>query len=288
MTQVSEYWYEQRLFNDRLGIRIGKQDVNSDLCVVDFGLEFINSSFGLIPNVPMPTFPDPGLGVTGFFEPTDWLSVGGGIYDGDPQGGEWGFDTTFDGAGGSFSLVELALKPRLGRRRLAGKYRVGFWFHSARLEELFVEPEHAEEELSVPTARIFPHNYGVYVAFDQMVYKEKDDPEDSQGLGMFFQFGWAPQDRNEIWRYYGVGLAYTGLLPRRDEDVFGIGLAQVRFSPRLRRIDKIAESETAVEFFYKAQLTDWMSLQPDLQYIVRPGGTEDNAVVAGLRLDISF
>jgi len=287
-TQVSEYWYEQRLLDDRLGIRVGKQDANAEMCLVDFGVDFINSSFGQIPNVPLPAFPDPALGVTGFADPTDWLSIMCGIYDGEPSGKEWGFESTFDGTGGSFSIIELVLKPELANR-LPGKYRVGFWVNSAKVEELFIEPELGEEEEApVPTARIFPYNYGVYLAFDQAIYKENDDPEDTQGLGAFFQFGWAPQDRNEIWRYYGAGLAYTGLLPGRDEDILGIGFAHARFSARMRRLEEIGESETAIEFFYKAQLTNWMALQPDLQYILTPGGNEDNAVAAGLRFEISF
>jgi len=287
-TQVSEYWYQQSLFDGALRVRLGKQDPNIEMCVVDFGADFVHSSFGQVPTVPMPAFPDPALGVTGFIEPAQWLLVMVGIYDGDASGRTWGFESAFDGAGGTFSMIEVVLRPEL-LKRLPGKYRVGFWFDSAKLDELFVEPRLAgSESAGVSTARVFPHNYGVYLSFDQMLFRDKDDPAEHQGLGAFFQFGWAPQDRNELWRYYGAGLAYTGLLPGRDHDVLGVGFAHVRFSGRYRRIEEIGESETAIEFFYKTRLTHWMALQPDLQYVLTPGGREDNAVVAGLRFEISF
>ena len=47
-------------------------------------------------------------------------------------------------------------------------------------------------------------------------------------------------------------------------------------------------SETAIEAFYKYQLTEFMSVKPDLQYIVNPGGAGRDAIVAGVRLEISF
>ena len=47
-------------------------------------------------------------------------------------------------------------------------------------------------------------------------------------------------------------------------------------------------SETAIEAFYKYQLTEFMSIKPDLQYIVNPGGDGRDAIVAGVRLGMSF
>jgi porin len=47
--------------------------------------------------------------------------------------------------------------------------------------------------------------------------------------------------------------------------------------------------ETTVEITYRAPVTDWLTLQPDLQYVRQPGfdpGLED-AWVIGLRLEFS-
>jgi carbohydrate-selective porin OprB len=47
--------------------------------------------------------------------------------------------------------------------------------------------------------------------------------------------------------------------------------------------------ETAIELFYKVQLTEFISIQPDIQYISNPGGgTTDDAIVLGIRGKISI
>ena len=48
--------------------------------------------------------------------------------------------------------------------------------------------------------------------------------------------------------------------------------------------------EIDIEFTYRAVLTAWLSLQPDFQYVINPGGdpTLDDAFVIGLRGILSF
>ncbi len=46
--------------------------------------------------------------------------------------------------------------------------------------------------------------------------------------------------------------------------------------------------ETAIELFYKAQLTEFMSIQPDIQYIANPSGNGDDALVFGIRFEVVF
>ena len=123
------------------------------------------------------------------------------------------------------------------------------------------------------------------MAFDQTLYKENDDPDDTQGLGTYFQFAWAPSDRNEIERYYGAGLVYTGLIPGRDEDVIGLGVASAHLSRRLRPLEGKTQ-ETAIELFYKAPLLPWLTVQPDVQYILNPGGDGKDALAVGVRFEI--
>ena len=121
----------------------------------------------------------------------------------------------------------------------------------------------------------------------QALFLEKSRRDAPQGLGLFGQFGWAPLDRNEIAKYYGGGLVYTGLLPGRDEDVSGVGVAHARLSSRMKEIDGRTH-ETAIEWFYKVRLTKYLMVQPDLQYILNPGGDGRNALAGGLRFEIRF
>lgn len=272
-TQLSEYWFAQELFEGRARVKLGKQDANSDFCALDYGADFVNSSFGVIPTVPLPTFPDPALGGMGMVGSVGRSTLGMGIYDGAPNGGTSGFDTTFDNKGGAFGIVELTLRTSLlSADWHSGAYRIGGWRHSGDIEEIS----------DAPRPKKFAANYGFYLAFDQLLFEESGASESSQGLGVLAQGGWAPGDRNEIARYFGGGLVYTGAVPGRDGDTLGVGVAHARMSDRVRRRDGAAH-ETVVEVFYKAQLVPWLTLQPDFQFISNPGGDDRNAVVLGLR-----
>jgi porin len=52
----------------------------------------------------------------------------------------------------------------------------------------------------------------------------------------------------------------------------------------------LEEDEVVIEVLYKAQITPWISVTPDVQFVVNPGGTEDieNAVRGGARFELVF
>lgn len=45
-----------------------------------------------------------------------------------------------------------------------------------------------------------------------------------------------------------------------------------------------------IELSYQCQVTPWLIVQPDVQYIINPGGTQDldNALVVGGRASVTF
>jgi carbohydrate-selective porin OprB len=210
-TQLAEYWYEHVLPDAGLRLKIGKMDANADFAYVDYGLEFIHSSAGFHPTIPLPTYPDPALGVVVFFEPADWIYVGGGVYDGQGRGDQSGFESALHSPNESFTIFELGVRPewQAGGRVIPGRYYVGGWYHSGPFE-IFATFDEEEE-----TIEIHPGNAGLYLAMEQLVFHEHPlEQEDLQGLGVFFQFGWAPSEYNEISQYYGAGAQYVGSFRR--------------------------------------------------------------------------
>jgi carbohydrate-selective porin OprB len=97
-----------------------------------------------------------------------------------------------------------------------------------------------------------------------MLWIEPESGDEPQGLGFFAQYGWSPSDRNAVDRYHGLGMTYRGLVPQRDIDLVGVGLASAHFSAA------DTNREEAVEVFYKTQITDWFTIQPDMVYIANP------------------
>ena len=82
--------------------------------------------------------------------------------------------------------------------------------------------------------------------------------------------------------YHGGGLTYRGGVKSRDTDLIGIGIASAGFSATG------ASREEAVEIFYKTQITERITVQPDMMYIANPSGVNNDAFIVGLRSEIVF
>ena len=65
-------------------------------------------------------------------------------------------------------------------------------------------------------------------------------------------------------------------------DIIGAGIAWAEL------FSGGTNQETAFELFYKLNLTDRVSLQPDLQYIVTPFGIHRDAIAVGLRFQVGL
>lgn len=280
-----EYWYEHVFFDEKLRLKLGKIDANNDFAGGLYRDEFVHSSAGFSPTMPLPTWPEPALGVVLRLEPTDWLYVSGGIFDALGTGTRSGFETAFHSPDEVFAIAELGILTSLTigeQRELPGQYAIGGWYHSG------VWPVYFNDLDGRLPPRSETGNAGLYLTFDQFLYREPvQEAESDQGLGVFFQFGWAPSDRNEITQHYGGGFQYYGPIPSRDQDVVGLGVQHVSLGSRIQSLEK-RYSETAIEFFYKVQVSECLSIKPDLHYIINPGGAGRDAIVAGVRVEVSF
>jgi len=270
---VTEFWYEQALFGCMLRFRVGKIDLTGGFecrgCPVAFDgnsyandetAQFLNAALVNNPTIP---FPDNGLGLVAYFQPTDWFYVAAGVADEQADAREMGFAT---------AVVPEFPGPK---KPLVGTYRLGMWYDPQPKERLGGSGSMCDD-------------VGFYASFDQAVYCENDDEDDSQGLGVFLRFGHADARLNEARMFWSVGLQYQGPIPSRDDDVLGFGYAYGRLSPDA---GFTTATESVFELYYNAQVTRWLSVTPDIQIVVNPGGdTElhDSAVVLGCRVQMAF
>ena len=86
---------------------------------------------------------------------------------------------------------------------------------------------------------------------------------------------------NIIWE---AGLLYRGTFPGRDLDTIGLAVNQSRISNQLVAAQNtqngimpgsvaVQSAETDIELNYRAQLTPWFSLMPNIQYVIQPNAT---------------
>jgi porin len=273
-TQLTELFLEQAAFDDRLRIRIGKQDANRDFGTPRLGGDFLNNSFGMFPTAPLPTFPATGLGAIVLAKPVAWLTGKLAIYEGSPLTGGIGLTRAFEPGGGTTLAAGAAATHRLGPAgHDGGTTSGGVWRQSGDFPEVDVGPGAAP--------RRFDHDAGWFVQHDERIYLHPGDRDDPRGLTVIVRASWAQPDRTAITRYAGGSLAWRGIGPRRD-DTAGIGAGYLRIAQPLAGSPG-PKSEWFTEAFYTLRLTGFVTLQPDVQAFRHPGGDGGDALVAGIR-----
>jgi len=134
---------------------------------------------------------------------------------------------------------------------------------------------------------------GVYALADWTVYQDANDTD--RQVSLFGQLGIGDRRVNRFAYYNGGGLTFSGFIPQRKQDEFGIAVgaahngtpfieAQRDQGMRARR------SEVALEITYLAQFGAHLAVQPDLQFVINPNTDPriKNALAFILRFEVSF
>ncbi len=278
--KLYEAYYEHEMLDGRLTVLAGLHNYNSEFDVAEFAGLFLNASFGIGQDVAQSgpsIFPTTSLALRFRGQLTDRIYALLGVYDGVPgdASNTSGTHIRLSRADGLYYAGEVGLHSTEAESA-ENLYKVGLgvWRRTTDFTDYSDENR--------------PHNTGFYVTLDKSLFREEDT---AQGLGAFFQFGYAPGDRNQTEEYYGAGLQYTGLVPDRDQDVTGIAFARAENSHDYQEVtpDSTA-AETIVELTYRAPILSWLTLQPDIQYVINPGTSSDvdNALVVMLRVQASL
>lgn len=316
-------WFEQNALDETWSIRTGLMLADSQFLQSPTAANFINNGISwptfLAANLPSsgPAYPLPAPGFRLRVKPRADIALQAAVFSGDPSGGDGTNQphplptgTVFSFSGGAFLIAEASYLHNQGKNALGlpGAYRIGGWYHTS---PHFGDQLFATDGLSLAnplsTGIPFQHtgDYGVYGMLDQMFYRVPGT--DDQGVSGFLRAGGVPNDRNLISFYADAGLVYKGPLSGRPDDKIGIATAYARVGEHARQLDAdigrfgdfyypIRSGEAMIEMMYLAQLTPSFTLQPDLQYIIRPDGgvlnrddsLRPNAWVLGLRSTLNF
>jgi porin len=312
--RLYELWFQQSFFGDKFSVRVGQLLADDEFTYTGPGSYFLNSAFGwpafisanTVNTGPAFFVAAPGIRLQYNFNETAFVRAG--IYDGDsfdspvgdPRINASGTHVHISDKQGFFAIAEagLQLNQSEGSAGLPGEFKVGVWMHSGDYSSNFKDAIGNAFVVSGADPAVHSKNYGAYLAAQQMLWREDQD----QGLSGFARAGVSPKDRSFFKFVFDGGFNYQGLLPGRDADIVGIGVAYARISRDIRRSERLdaaingtfysgfSEHETVLEAFYSLELNKWWTVQPDFQWIFNPGGTGANpdAVVIGLRTMIVF
>jgi porin len=310
-TRLFDLWLQQSLFNDAVSLRLGQIAADDEFFVSQYAPLFISSTFGwpaiMGINLPGggPAYPvaRPGARVRVALSPD--FSLQAGLFSGDPEVDPTGFDSETNGD--LFAVSELAYATKLFD--LPASLKLGGWIHTGPFADQRFD--NLRLSLANPASNGIPAahrgDYGGYFILDQLLWR-KDGASDS-GLGGFFRIGGNPSDRNLIELHMDGGLTYAGPFGR-DSDTVGIGLSYEQVSAAQRDlaadfgvlngfVPPKPDFESVLELSYQAQVASWWIIQPDVQWVIHPGGRVLNlsdpranlgagAVVLGLRTAVSL
>jgi porin len=339
--RLYELWVEQTFFEERFSMRVGQMGADEEFWVSDYGLLFLNDTFGTPAavggNMPVASYPLAALGIRLRLEPVKGWSAQLGVYDGNAApavNGDFSPDAAdtneFNHYGSRVSLrrdegavlvFEMAYRfnqpelerpafhqvqrhpdpePGRGERGLAGSYKVGVTYHTDAFTDIYDATLSALGSSLAPTApRGAEGNYAIHFVADQELFRERGS--DVQGLGAFARGAFAPPGRNFFDRSVEGGVRYLGPLPGRDEDELGLACRYLGISDRVADATRAAnhrdgtresepDYEVVIELTYNMHLTPAVTLQPDVQYVIHPGGSgaQDSALIIGLRTTFAF
>jgi porin len=248
--------------------KAGLIDLNAEFDVQATGTLFVNSAFGIGPDISQSglagpsIFPMPSTAAIVRAE-HGRTAVAFGVFDAlagarhDPRK----LAVRWPGTTGALLIAEA--KVPVGSWAL----QFGGWHYTTRFDAL-------------DAARPPASSQGIYGMVEGAI---------ARGVSVWLRIGAADSRANPIGSYAGGGAVAIVNGWR-----LGVAAGHARLGSAARRNLYVgghaARAETVVELTAQRAITNWLQIQPDLQYVVHPGWNPaaDNVLVAGLRFSLAL
>jgi porin len=314
-SRLYEAYFDQHLFDGKIAVHIGQLGADNMFIISSYAQLMINSTFGF-PQFAASNLPGGGAayplatpGVSVKLNANDNLTILAAVFNGDPAdpaaadpqlNDRWGVNFRVEDPPTIFAEGQYRYNTDKNAFWLPGTLKVGIY------DNLMPFPE----GVFTPVA---PLNYsgnaqGVYAVLDQQIYRLSASAPD-KGIGLFVRGSVSPEETSVVDYYIDSGLNFSGLVPGRSDDSFGVGAAFTHISAAAREQDMvIAETmpgypirnyEATIEATYQVQVMQGFTVQPDFQYSIHPGANAPNpddplgrpipnAAIFGLRASLSY
>jgi porin len=303
---LTQLWLNQKLFDDRLELKFGRLTVGEDF--FSFSCDFQNLTF---------CSAQPGNLVGGYWVnwPTSqWAArvkyhlprdgyLQLGVYQVNPNYVDDNYARHSgwkpnNPSGTTGALIPLEAGWQRNWRGLPGSYKVGGWYNTSNGADLYLDLNHDPRGFTGLEPLQRSGQFGGYLSFQQQV----SGSADGRGATVFLNFTQADRNTAQLDRQLALGVQYKGAFASRGQDSVGLAVGATHNNRRFADFtsqdnartgqDTIAGSsyEYVTELYYAWDPVPSVSLRPNLQYIVHPGGTtrNSNAVVVGLKAIVAF
>lgn len=305
-----QVYLQQKLLEDKITVKLGRFSASDDFNASPFyGYSLNNGIDGDIRNVLFDTrfsaYPFPVWAAAFFYDPApEWnlkfgfFQTSDDMFDNNDHGLDWSIESD----DGYTAILQFGWAPEFWKRPVNGTLAEGKDGKATATSVMKGMPGHYHIGMTFSQWDFYPrfgggfedHSYGFYAHADQMVYQEA--PGSDQGLYVFFASGYYPQTEISIVPVQvNAGLHYKGLFPTRNNDRTMLHFIYGHLSRDYARSVQVpgrptADSEKVLEFAHRFQVTPYSYFQPDIQYVIDPGGTGDipDAVVIGAQMGVTF
>lgn len=283
--RLYEAWIDQSLADGKLSLRAGLYDLNSEFDALEASSLFINPAHGIGTDFSQSgrngpsIFPVTSLGLRLQARLGEHTTLRLAALDGVPGDPAHPKRTAIKLGNGDGALLVGELERQVGNWRLIG----GYWRYTAPHEDLL-----ASASSGAPVLRRGAQ--GAYLRGEGLLAGSRE----GRGLDAFFRLGWADPRFHEVERFASAGLRWRGPFPGRPNDAAGIALAASGSGRQARQAlalggEAIARSDWALEVTYAVALTEWLTVQPDLQYFINPAFEPGrNAWMGGVRVTLGW
>ena len=300
--RLAELNYQQELDNRKFEIELGWSPLGDDFANLPGFCEFQNGVIcghanAMTTNSGAHNFPIAQWGARVKVRASPGFYVEAGAYRVNPNAGDsnQGFDLSFQGTG---VMVPVELGWRTGRN-MPGEYKIGTYYNSSATPDVYEDVNGMPAGLTGAPFLEHQGRWGGYGIASQTVYRAAAGSPRSLRLGVMAGMGDRATSRYDY--FWLAGGVWQGPFPGRDQDFVSFLFASAHTNPRVTRYQRdrygispgsigIQTYEDIAEVDYGASITPWLLLRPNLQYVIRPGGTGaiPDALVVGLHAQVTF
>ena len=294
-TRLTELSYERDL-SRAVNLKLGYMAMGNDVGGLDSGIlcNFMNAGFcghplNMSGGSGWTNYPNAHLGarVKYSFAP-DWqLRIAAFNVDPESNGNSSrAWHLTPKHTTGTVVPIELVYKLQ---GELPGEYKLGWYYDSSDVQRIGSNKEESGRS-------------GHYLLVDQAVWN--DPASEGRSLHLFGQASAASSAASPFTKWYGAGVVLYKPFEGRPKDSLALGYGRAVPNPRSREVQEnnalangqdypnLDSGEQLIELSYGYQATPWLTLRPDLQYVIEPGAFSgqdiDNALLLGLQVKASF
>lgn len=297
--------YQQTLFADKLNFEVGWQPAGDFFASLPGFCDFQNGficghASPMTTNSGAHNYPIGQWGARVRVNSTPQLYAQAGLFQVNPKANDSdeGLDLSFSGSG-VLLPIEFGWLPGNRAGTFPGIYKIGGYYNSSDTPDVLLDIHGSSAGFTGAPFLMHSGRFGEYVMADQLVQRDRVDPQRFLRVGAIA--GIADRATATYQYFVAAGGVRHGTFTHRDADFISVLFAHGSINPRLTKYQEdrnaVAKGSVGIQTYesigevdYNIQIAPWFSLRPNLQYVMRPGGTGTipNALVIGLHTDVKF